>query len=117
MSEPQLIDVWKGLLEPVEGDIDADWCQSSDYYDVYRAVGRALQPSTIFEIGARIGHSLISLAIDDPRLRSISWIDNESYVSGSDAKAAANIGASLRRFRPDWYLPKMAWAQVKSLPR
>jgi len=115
MPDPQLNDVWKSLVAPVGGDIESDWCQSAEYYDVYRAVGRALQPSTILEIGTRVGHSLISLAIDNPRLRSIAWIDNESYVAGSNAKAAANIAASLRKFRPDWNLPKMMWSASHEL--
>lgn len=105
VSEVCLEEVWRCLKAPVPGDTEGDWCTAENNYQVYQALGAVLQPNSILEIGTRVGHSLIALASDNPRLRRIEWIDNESYIRGSNVRAKANVLGFYGRFRPEWPVP------------
>jgi hypothetical protein len=104
-----LQNVWPSLPASVHGDLASDWCAAENGYSVYQALGAALTPCSILEIGARVGHSLISVASENPRLRRIRWIDNESYVASSNIMAKANILGFYREFRPEWPVPEIEY--------
>src|ERR1700722_14381734 len=109
MSNTSLLnldEVWSRLTVTVGGDLESDWCQAPNYYQAYQELSAALLPGSILEIGTRIGHSLIALCYENPRLRRIRWVDNETYVASSNVLASVNVRGFYKDFRPDWPLPQ-----------
>jgi predicted O-methyltransferase YrrM len=52
----------------------------------------------VLELGTRLGYSLIALVDGSGVCQDITWIDNETAVSGSNRRAEANITYYLDRF-------------------
>ena len=115
MSNAGLLDlgeVWARLTVTVGGDLESDWCQAGNYYQVYQELSAAFLPGSILEIGTRVGHSLIALGSENPRLRRIRWVDNETYVASSNVLARVNLGGFYKDFRPDWPLPEIDFSSA-----
>lgn len=81
------------LRQIVHGREDAvcSWWKSNLYYPSYFALARLLRPNAIFEVGIRLGYSLISMYRGNPGVSVLAGIDDESYVVDSVAKARENI--------------------------
>jgi predicted O-methyltransferase YrrM len=86
------------LPEVEPADRTATWFTSPQYYPVFQRVGRIVRPRRVLELGTRLGYSLISLLDGSGVCEEITWIDNESAVSGSNRRAAANIAYYLDTF-------------------
>lgn len=72
-----------------------DWLEARDGYPIYEAIGRALAPESISEIGAYVGYSLIALAAGSGRTTTMRWADDESYRAGSNRMCRENIRESM----------------------
>jgi predicted O-methyltransferase YrrM len=90
-------------------DHNSDFGTSREMYPLYQRIGKALGGRRLLEIGARLGHSLIALAADNPDLTGIDWIDNESYEKNSNRYCQENIVHFFARYRPERTLPEMRW--------
>lgn len=75
-------------------DSSQAWWKSETYYPGYAAIASIVKPSSILEVGVKLGYSLISMFKGYPHVESIVGIDNESYVAGSVSKAIQNIRSS-----------------------
>jgi hypothetical protein len=105
MLDVALAEIWRSLDGIPEADCTADWAVAPNYYDVYRAIGRILQPESILEIGTRLGQSLISMVCDSSQTKHITFIDNETYVSGSNEIARANLLQFYEKFASNRQIP------------
>jgi hypothetical protein len=105
MLDVALAEIWRSLDGIPESDCTADWAVATNYYDVYRAIGRILQPESVLEIGTRLGQSLLSMVCDSLQTKHISFIDNETYVSGSNEIARANLLQFYEKFVPGRRVP------------
>jgi hypothetical protein len=106
----EVLGVLKALPHVHPADPGMDWFSSPDYYPVYAAVGRLLRPRTLLELGARLGYSLVALAHGSRRLTRFWWVDNESYLPGSNAACRENLEAYFRAWRPDLPPPRVRFA-------
>lgn len=90
-----MIDVLKLLKElPNQTDLGRDWLGRADaarQYPYYGRVFAALDPWSILEIGTYLGYSLATAAAILPNLKWAEWVDDESYLPGSNRMAAENI--------------------------
>lgn len=85
------------FLQPIRQGQDAghDYWAANNTYNWYRAIGRAVKPRRIVEIGVRFGYSLYSLVMGSLEggqkgLEAIA-IDSEGYEPGSQAVAARAV--------------------------
>lgn len=91
-------------------DRSAPWFRAPNYYPVYERVATVLQPRSVLEIGARLGYSLVALAHGSRRLRRFWWVDDESYLAGSNRDCAANLVHYFRTGRPESAAPLLRCA-------
>lgn len=68
-----------------------NYIQSRRYYEYYYALGRFYKPSSILEIGVRLGYSLGSLIAGSGRVSYACGIDKQCYMPGSNSKASKQI--------------------------
>lgn len=91
------LDLLKGVVHTgaYQGvpDMKADWVQSPRNYPFYNAISSLKKPSIIFEIGVRLGYSLISMFRGHPGIRQIIGVDIQNDTPDSQSKAAANLRA------------------------
>lgn len=86
-----------------------EWLGRADagkQYPYYAKVFAALKPESILEVGTFLGYSLSVAAATLPGLKRVEWVDDESYVQGSNQLAAENITAARNRagHQPlDWH--------------
>ncbi len=69
----------------------SEWLDNPNHYEMYPKVFRALGTRRLFEIGTCLGYSLAAAAAGVPELESVEWVDNESYLAGSNRLAVENI--------------------------
>lgn len=70
----------------------SDWLNSENGYPEYYALSDQLKPRTVLEIGTFLGFSAASIILGSERVTKMVCIDNQSYISNSNALAAQNIG-------------------------
>lgn len=83
--------VFRNLKETIDGDDQSDWFNAPNGFTAYNEISSFLMPKAILEIGTRAGHSLVAMALGSLQLERIHFIDNESYVSGSNRMAYNNL--------------------------
>ena len=89
-------------------DLTADWGMANDNFDVVRGMAAALRPKSYYEIGARLGHSIISMCAGNPDILKIGWCDNESYVAHSNDRVVRNLRVFYERYR-DGLVPHLEY--------
>jgi hypothetical protein len=79
---------------------------AAECYPAYAALAAELRPRTVLEIGAFEGYGLTAFWLGaGSRVRRLDWVDNESYLAGSNAHCRENltaVGAAL-----GWPLPAL----------
>lgn len=78
--------------EPIYDDADSG---RTGYYSWYRWVASIVQPDVVLEVGVRLGYSGWALAHADPSGTFVGF-DNESYVAGSNERAAKRLRTRYR---------------------
>lgn len=73
------------------GDRGTDWWRAQNEYAFRYALGRILRPHHVFEIGVRIGYSLVALLRGHPDIESITGVDVEGFIPNSNAIASNNL--------------------------
>ena len=79
----------------VAGGLDlrgCDWFMSPDCYPMYAKAAAAIKPESILEIGTHLGFGLAAFHEGWP-LSTLSWVDNEAAIPGSNDLCRRNLGA------------------------
>lgn len=98
-SEEEILGGW---VHPIDTDMDF---VRSGIYRWYHAIGEALRPSSILEIGVRFGYSLRSLTLGSKEVQTIRGYDMELDHVGSSAYV-------LQRFKDEFPEVDIAIANV-----
>jgi hypothetical protein len=68
------------------------WLENEDHYSFYYKIFQALNPDSVLELGTCLGFSLAAAAMALPaKDLHLSWVDDESYLPGSNELAWENI--------------------------
>jgi hypothetical protein len=89
------------------------WLADPQHYPVYARVWKALNPASIFEIGAFLGYSLAAAAAAVPTLQRVEWLDNESGHANSNNLALGNLLHARKQAFPGTNLAVRAWKLAK----
>jgi len=82
------------LPHTAPGDRFSDWWTSRRGYPFYAGLAKVVQPSSVFEIGVRLGYSLVSMYRGYPLIDAVVGVDAEIYIPGSQGKAFENLRAA-----------------------
>jgi predicted O-methyltransferase YrrM len=83
------VGTWEG-----RSDRDSDWWNSDSNYQYYAGLASLMRPSSLLEIGVRLGFSLIAVFRGHPALSRIVGIDTEWAIPRSQRLAAENLTAA-----------------------
>ncbi|MBI5817469.1 MAG: class I SAM-dependent methyltransferase [Verrucomicrobia bacterium] len=93
-----VLDVPKTIFDQVNSEVFSErddpkhsYIRSGRYYEYYWALGHHYRPTTVLEIGVRLGYSLASIIAGSGRVSYAQGIDNQQYVAGSLTKAKDTI--------------------------
>ena len=91
---------------------DYIWC--GNYYEIYYALAKLVNPKSFLEIGVRFGFSFLPLMIGGDRLEYCLGYDNEEY--GNNQIAIENI-SKYYHGNAKFEILKMNSHEIKSLPQ
>lgn len=102
------MDVREFLLKlPYNHWRDEEQMRAGDCYPLYVRAAEAIKPRRVLEFGTFQGFGLVSFLVGWPSIEEFTWVDDESYLVGTNAHAHDNITYAARELgvRP----PEMVW--------
>lgn len=91
----------------------ADFVERDDHYVALQKLFESLAPTSVFEIGSLIGYSLVTMWCASPKIHSIEWIDNQSWVPESNKLAVANLLWTIANTSQDSNVSMRHWNTVE----
>lgn len=77
------------------------WFSDENYYPVYEKIAKILRPKSLLEVGSLQGFSLIAMLNGACGIERVAWMDNESYIRGSNGMCGQNVRFFLERWAPE----------------